>query len=343
MPVKTGSNKCPFFHYMLLIYYIYPLVLKLKFCILPIFIKESDMEGTNDIMSNYMQHHRNEGNSLNLKVKSIILNLRDYFSKIPLKQSDLEKCREGYIWYYKIINEDHPRINDEHKYEVDGFGTFPEFINYVALPEEMKKGEEYFSFSTPIIQIQRKRGVGNELIKNRFWLTTKIRIHFHWNGIEILGSNMDSPNTFTLPVPKDKLPRNWYFKVGCQKETSSGLKRLYVSFDTIHENIFLKWFLLLVKYIGLCAILSILIMSLFFRNSELFNMFLFKDNLGDNLTPLKNASTFLILLLFIIAFWKKLSESLESIYMKEEKSINRENRNQDGGKFASDQYGIKVK
>ena len=226
---------------------------------------------------------------------------------------------------------------------ISGFGSPARFIHALTLPEKMTPGDEFVSNAAPLLRVQRTVAALTEFFSRPlFHVTKKIRVQFHWDSIEVVGSYMEAPNRFLIPIPRRKGSYSWYLKVLCKPTAKPGMKPIYVSIDTVHENLLLKGLLLGTKYFSFLYLLSVLVIGLFFSRTEISNLLLFKDLFGDSKTSLAgDASTPLFLLILFVAFWKQISETLKTLYERHDAHLP-ENLSYQGIKGFSSHYGITV-
>jgi len=228
--------------------------------------------------------------------------------------------------------------------EIREYGRPQRFIEGINLPKVMKQGDEFVSIKSPIITLCRKIGIVKEFFSEPYFsIVKKIRVIFHWNRISIIGSSMEQPNQFLFNIPTKKNAKySWYLKVICKEFCSTGFKPLYISIDTFHENIILKWFFFSIKVFALIALIIGTLIVTFYLDSDLVQEFIFKDMLKkESLTGLTTASPFLIILLLYLAFWKKIDETFKSFYEKKTTELNK-NVDREGIKTFSNDFGIFV-
>lgn len=226
-----------------------------------------------------------------------------------------------------------------------GYGNPGNYIKSINLPHQLQIGEEYVSESTPVIILKRELSIIREFFQRPYFSIAKeIRVQFHWEGIKIVGSYMEEPNKFVFPLPTKKgehNEHNWYLKVICSNDAKPGFKPLYVSIDTFSENMLLKWTLKLFKILSLIALLGIVIIGIFYKNTIL-GAIVFKDDLftSDSMI-VKGLSPFFVFLVLLIAFWKNVSSTFESFYKHENRALEK-NLTYHGIKDFSEKFGITV-
>ncbi|MEI6060527.1 MAG: hypothetical protein WCR72_07440 [Bacteroidota bacterium] len=226
---------------------------------------------------------------------------------------------------------------------ITGFGNPENYIKSISLPKELRVGEEFFTRIKSIVVIQRKTNPIIEIFKKPFFCITKqIRIQFHWEGIHVVGSYMEEPNKFLLPIPSHKGEYNWFFKIISTGDAVPGFKPLYISIDTFHENVFLKWMLKMFKIISLLALIGIILIGSFYRNSVIGEKIFFGELLKDTTLIVRGLSPFFIFLILLVAYWKNISETFESFYKKENRELDM-NKSYDGTKVISETYGIEIR
>lgn len=137
------------------------------------------------------------------------------------------------------------------------FGRYRQYIEEINLPRTIRAGDEYVSTTEPLLIIRRNLPVHWEIFQRPYFhVARKIRIKFHWDGLRVLGANMEEPNCFLMPVPfKAGVSSNWFLKLTCQPDCAPGNKSLYVSIEILRENLLL-W--LLAGCIKIISILSLL-------------------------------------------------------------------------------------
>lgn len=225
---------------------------------------------------------------------------------------------------------------------ISGFGEPARFIKTISLPKELRKGQEFINNKEPIIIIRRTKSILSEFFtRPLFCITKMIRIQFHWEGIEIVGSYMESSNKFLFPIPSKKVDCGWFLKVICKSSSFIGFKPLYISVDTFHENVLLKWFFLTIKYLFFFSLVAIVILIVFFSDLINLKLPLLYNFLGKEISQLDKVSPIIFLLFIFIAFWGKINETFKSFYKKEPVKLS-ENLEYNGIKGFSGEYGIEV-
>ena len=150
------------------------------------------------------------------------------------------------------------------------FGRFQSYIDSITLPESIRAGDEYVSITEPVLVLKRKVSVLRELFqKPYFHIARKIRIKFHWDGIHILGANMEEPNCFLMPIPfHNNEPHNWFLKLSCLKDCAPGKKSLYVSVEILRENLITSFVVFLAKTFAILSLLITLIFPILYFLSD---------------------------------------------------------------------------
>lgn len=248
---------------------------------------------------------------------------------------------------------------------IKGFGEPGNFIGEINIPDIIEAGSEFISMTNPIIRIvgrkkfmfkdffkkssyiekviieDKEKWKFNGILKKSFYYPIKkIKIQFHWEGIEIVGSYMESPNKFELPVEKNY---EWFFKVICKGDAKAGFKSLYLSIDTIHENLVTKFISKFLKIVSITGLVGIIAIGLFFNDTTIGEK-LFFDKLGGDVSLHEKAtvlSPYLISLVLFLGYWKNVSDFFESFNKIDDSKLST-NTNYQGIKAASDKIGITV-
>jgi hypothetical protein len=194
-----------------------------------------------------------------------------------------------------------------------------DYISDVRFPETIKQGEEYISFNNPTLILTRRISRFKEFFSKPIGYTTKrIKVRFHWEGIDVVGSNMEEPNIFNLPLPTKKGLDNsirWYLKTICKPDCPPGRKYLYISIDTFHENQISKFFLYATKYIATLILLGILItipLVMIFQKELTVNSFLQIILNNKDIPSITTLSPVALLFVLLIIFWEKIDSAFES-------------------------------
>lgn len=221
------------------------------------------------------------------------------------------------------------------------FGKPSKYIQRITLPYYMEKGEE-FTPENAVIILQRKiRRIKEFFCNPLFRVAAQLRIQFHWSGIEVVGSSMEEPNCFIFDIPKKYDHYNpWYLKIISLPSSSMGLKPLYISVDVIYENIVVKFFAFFMRLITIIYIFGFGSLIAFAPVVPAFQEFLLSNLKITADTYIKTTPWVLVLIVFI-AFWKPLSDSIASLYTKEDKHLE-ENVGRPGIKGFSHSFGIIV-
>jgi hypothetical protein len=191
-----------------------------------------------------------------------------------------------------------------------------DLIYSISFPKNLRPGDEFLP-TRPTVVLKRNLSKLKEFFTWPFgFITKKIRIEFFWNGIEIVGSNMEKPNVLVLPFPdKTGEEANWYLKTICKGDCPPGMKPIYISIDTLHENQINKYILKFFKLISLCFLLAILIaipLALKYKGVQTMDPFI---QLIQKTTPLPSVTTLspiAFLFLLLIIFWDKIDSLFES-------------------------------
>jgi len=225
---------------------------------------------------------------------------------------------------------------------VVAYGAPGSYIAELNIPPQLSPGQEFLVSDFPTIRIKRPLSRLHEAFSRPlFWVTQSIRVRFHWSGIQVVGSSMEEPNVFRFRLPpKPGVQDSWFLKVICESSTKPGMRYLYCSVDTVHENILAKWVGCVVRYGAALGLLALLVVVIGFRGSALADAVLLKDLVGDNASGIWSASPLLIALILYVAFWDRIRRVVEGIYRRE--SVPTEsNLSFDGTKIFTDR-GIEV-
>jgi hypothetical protein len=211
------------------------------------------------------------------------------------------------------------------------FQNVQDFIRFIHLPPKICVGDEYVSTTEPtIILIRGKRPIRELFSWPLFHVTKKIRVRFHWDGIEVLGSNMESPNCFLFSIPEKYMETyKWYLKISCLPTCSTGKKTLYLSIETLSENLLLKVISIISKFLAIVALLACVCLPFFyyFSSSVKANI----DQLVYSEPQVGYLSIPALILFVIILFSKQMDDSFSTLLNKErDPGLVNENI---GGKF----------
>lgn len=104
------------------------------------------------------------------------------------------------------------------------FGKYERYVDAIILPSSIRVGDEYVSIIKPFLILKRDISRWNEFFeKPYFHIARKIRIKFHWDGIHVLGANMEEPNCFVFPIPSQiNEQHNWFLKLSCLPDCAPG-------------------------------------------------------------------------------------------------------------------------
>jgi len=214
------------------------------------------------------------------------------------------------------------------------FGDFDDFIQRIDVPPKIVVGQEIVDPSDPIVVVKRKYSVLKEILtRPLFHIARKVRVRFHWEGIQVLGANMESPNCFVFPIPCNQ-PANWYLKISCASSCPPGPRPLYVSIETLRQNLLLYAIWLLSKLVAGIALCAMAVLPfLYFRYQTARN---FVDQLAFG-RPASSDLTVAALVFFLIITFSKRFDEIFATLQKDETALESVTR---GGKLVSG--GIEV-
>ena len=188
------------------------------------------------------------------------------------------------------------------------YGNFSDFVKAINPPRQIGIGEEIVNTDEAFVIIKRNIPILREVFaKPYFFITQKVRLTFHWEGIHILGANMESPNCFVLPVPlNEEDEANWFLKVSCLSTCSPGEKPLYVSVEQLRENLILKGVSIIAKVFAVISLCALLVLPFLYFISDTVRMYI---NLAVFNQSTTSSITIASLALFsIIIFSKRFDE-----------------------------------
>ena len=234
-------------------------------------------------------------------------------------------------------------VKYKHKGKYYGFGFPGRYIEAVFLPEFMQPGEEITSVHYPIVILHRGQSIIREFFsKPYFYVVDRISLQFHWEGIAIVGASMESKNKFTFKFPRKNSRRyRWFLKVICEGNAKPGFKPFYMSVDTYHENILLKWLLYFSKYSSFLVMILFMFVLFFGYDLGIVRRFMLGDLLTSDNATLITASPVIITIILFLSFWKKIDEAFKSFYEKQIPELKK-NRDKEGNKLAMDSYGVTI-
>ncbi|MEW5939856.1 MAG: hypothetical protein ACOYZ8_00785 [Chloroflexota bacterium] len=195
------------------------------------------------------------------------------------------------------------------------FGDISNFIQEINIPRTIRVGSEIVSTTRPFLVLARKQSVLKEIFSKPFFSYTKrLRIRFHWNGLQVIGSGMESPNCFVLNVPSHNKTANWYLKLSCLPDCSTGEKPLYISVDAYRENIFLKAMSMLTKLVAALALIITVALPFLYYLSDSIRMYINRAIIGEADT---GYVTIMALVVFsFVLFSKRIDEIFSSLFQE---------------------------
>ena len=203
-----------------------------------------------------------------------------------------------------------------------------DFIDSINLPHQMYVGQEIVTTDNPVVVLRRRKSVIKEIFSRPiFCVTKKVRLTFHWEGIHVIGANMVTPNCFILPVPNKKNLGNWYFKVSCLPTCAPGIKPLYITVDTLRENLILKEISVLSKVFAVLSLLALITLPFLYFINDTVRMYI---NLNITGKPGTGYITIASLILFSIII---LSKRFDEIFTTLQ---------QDKSYLVTDEHGAKM-
>jgi hypothetical protein len=214
-----------------------------------------------------------------------------------------------------------PRVNsDNNSIEPLELSDYGDFIKTINIPDNIYIGEEVVNTNTPMIIIHRNKKILRELFSRPlFNYTKKIRIRFHWEGIHVIGANMENPNSFIFPIPVNSEVNNWFLKMVCLPDCSEGVKPLYVSVDTFRENLVLRLISISAKIVAIIALFSLILLPFIYTKSDAVNNYIEKEILGNQ--SVNNITLPVLFLFIIVLFSKRFDEIFTTLKQDTEKLV----------------------
>ena len=156
------------------------------------------------------------------------------------------------------------------------FGKYKRYVEAITLPKSIRVGDEFVSITDPFLILKRDVSRWDEFFqKPYFHIARKIRIKFHWDGIHVLGANMEEPNSFVLPIPsKVEEQDNWFLKLSCLPDCSPGEKSLYVSVEILRENMITRLIVWIAKSLAMLSLLVTLSLPFLYFISDAMRLYI---------------------------------------------------------------------
>lgn len=194
-------------------------------------------------------------------------------------------------------------------------GEIENFIQQITLPSVIEVGEEIVSKERPFLILTRRKSMLSEIFSSpSLSYTKKLRIKFHWNGLQVLGSHMESPNCFIFDVPAHNTKTSWYLKLSCLPDCTPGEKPLYISVDAYKENIIIKSLSVLLKIVAVITFLLTLALPFIYYLSDSVRAYINQAIFGEAIS--QNITLIALILFSFILLSRRLDEIFTTILQK---------------------------